>query len=279
MTSLVLEGGSLRGIFTAGVLDAFLENDIEFDYVIGVSAGISNAASYISKQKGRNMEILRRYRNDARYVGLNNIIKDRSIFGIDFVFKQIPHELLPFDYETFKAFPGKFLAGATNAHTGEIEYFECSKLEDPTAPFIATCSIPGMFPPVKINDEFYFDGGVSDSIPILKAIEDGNKKHVIILTQPLHFQKKLDSKTKLIMKGLKRKYPKISFRLSRRHLVYNEIIKFIHKLEDLNHAIVLQPSFAIDSMEKDINKLEAAYFEGKKVAYENMSKIKAFMKE
>lgn len=277
--SLVLEGGSFRGLFTAGVLDALGESGINIPYIVGVSAGISNAASYASGQYGRNLEIMRKYRNDPRYTGLANILKDHSIFGIEFVFEKIPNELVLFDYKKFNDYPGVFLVGATNAETGKIEYFNCKEFDKTNKPFKATCSIPGLFPPQIINNQKYFDGGVACSIPILKAIEDGCDKHIIVLTQPSSFKKRLDTKTKLAIKRVEKEYPNIAKDLKIRSKVYNVQKETCHKLASENKAIVLEPSFAIKSDENDVSKLEAAYFEGKRVAYENMCRILDFIKE
>ena len=117
MTGLVLEGGTFRGIYSAGIMDAFLEEGIEFPYVVGVSAGISNGVSYVSKQFGRNIEIMDKYRNDKRYIGVGNYKKHKSLFGLDFVYGEIPQQLIPFDYETFRQYEGKCLVGVTNAIT------------------------------------------------------------------------------------------------------------------------------------------------------------------
>ena len=125
MPGLVLEGGTMRPIFSAGAMDCLLDHNIIFPYCIGVSAGISNAVSYISRQKGRNLEILKLYRNDPRYYGKRNLLRDRSLFGIRFIFEKIPNVLVPFDHETFRDYEGKVLAGITCAETGEIEFVEC----------------------------------------------------------------------------------------------------------------------------------------------------------
>ena len=176
MPSLILEGGTLRPIFTAGILDALLDNNISFPYCIGVSAGITNGVSYLSKQKGRNLEIIMKYRNDKRYLGYGNFLKCKSLFGLDFVFDEIPNKLVPFDMDTYKKYPGKVLVGVTNAKTGETEYLDGKELDDKATLLRATCAIPIFFPVIKINNNEYYDGGLCDPIPVRKAIEDGNKK-------------------------------------------------------------------------------------------------------
>ena len=182
MPGLILEGGTFRPIFSAGVMDALLDNDIMFPYCIGVSAGITNGVSYISKQKGRNLQVLEKYRNDKRYFGMRNFFKCKSIFGLDFLFDEIPNKLLPFDMDTYQSYQGKILVGVTNAVTGETEYLDGKNLDEKTTLLRATCAIPLFFPTIKINDVPYYDGGICDPIPIRKAIADGNDKHLIILT-------------------------------------------------------------------------------------------------
>ena len=130
MPSLILEGGTLRPIFSAGVMDALLDNNITFPYCIGVSAGITNGVSYISKQKGRNLEVVTKYRNDNRYLSYRNFLRCKSIFGLDFVFDEIPNNLIPFDMDTYRKYPGKVLVGVTNAHTGKTEYLNGKDLDD-----------------------------------------------------------------------------------------------------------------------------------------------------
>ena len=194
MPSLILEGGTLRPIFSAGVMDALLDNNITFPYCIGVSAGITNGVSYISKQKGRNLEVVTKYRNDNRYLSYRNFLRCKSIFGLDFVFDEIPNNLIPFDMDTYRKYPGKVLVGVTNAHTGKTEYLNGKDLDDKATMLRATCAIPLLFPVIKINGKEYYDGGLCDPIPIKKAIADGNTKHLIVLTQPKGYKKELSKK-------------------------------------------------------------------------------------
>ena len=194
MPSLILEGGTFRPIFTAGILDALLDNNIIFPYCIGVSAGITNGVSYISKQRGRNLEVVTKYRNNKKYFGYSNFLKCKSIFGLDFVFDEIPNKLVPFDMDTYKKYDGKILVGVTNAKTGKTEYLDGKNLDDKATMLRATCAIPVFFPVIKINGEEYYDGGICDPIPIRKAILDGNEKHLIILTRPKGYKKEFSKK-------------------------------------------------------------------------------------
>ena len=280
MPSLILEGGTFRPIFSAGVMDALLDNNIMFPYCIGVSAGITNGVSYISKQKERNLEVLKRYRNDKRYFGANNFLKSRSIFGLDFLFDEVPNKLLPFDMETYKNYEGKVLVGVTNANTGKEEYFDGKNLDEKCSILRATCAIPIFFPAIMIENTPYYDGGLCDPIPIKKAIEDGNEKHLIILTRPKEYRKKLSFNNKFLAKLFKKKYPNLVEPLLTRHIKYNDTVRFCEELEGQGKAVILRPELnhAIDSFEKDTKKLEEAYNYGYKMAVCNIDKIKQLFK-
>lgn len=276
MPSLILEGGTFRPIFSAGVMDALLDNNITFPYCIGVSAGITNGISYLSKQYKRNLDILEKYRLDKRYLSMRNFLKCKSIFGIDFVFDEIPNKLNPFDMDTYKKYEGKAFAGVTNARTGKIEYIDLKDLDDKCLPLRATCAIPFFFPAIKINDDYYYDGGLCDPIPIRKAIADGNDKHLIILTRPKEYRKELSKSNVFAAKLLKKKYPNLVEPLLTRHELYNETVEFCEELERQGKAIIIRPdaSEAIESFEKDINKIKKGWQDGYNKAIERMDEIK-----
>ena len=274
MPSLILEGGTFRSIFSAGVMDALLDNDIIFPYCIGVSAGITNGVSYISKQKGRNLEVVTKYRNDKRYLGYRNFLKCKSLFGLDFVFDEIPNKLIPFDMDTYKKYPGKVLVGVTNAKTGKTEYLDGKNLDDKATMLRATCALPIFFPVIKLNGNEYYDGGICDPIPIKKAIEDGNDKHLIILTQPKGYKKELSKKNVLVAKLLNNKYPNLKDALLNRHDSYNETVRFCEELEKQGKALILRPEFSLESFEKDVDKLKANYNHGYDLATKRINDIK-----
>ncbi|HJA41064.1 MAG TPA: patatin family protein [Firmicutes bacterium] len=274
MSSLVLEGGTFRPIFSSGVMDALLEYDILFPYIIGVSAGITHGVSYISKQKRRNLDIAEKYRNDKRYLGIRNLLKCRSIFGLDFVFDEIPNRLHPFDMNTYTAYHGRILIGVTNAKTGQAEYMDGKKLDDRCLMLRATCAIPMFFPAILIDGTPYFDGGICDPIPIRKAIQDGNQKHLIILTQIKGYEKTLNKQNIYAAKWLKRKYPAMVEPLLTRHILYNETIAFCEQLEKNGQALIIRPSQPIHSFEKDIIKLKAAYDDGFQQTLERIDEIR-----
>ncbi|MFR1926241.1 MAG: patatin family protein [Clostridium paraputrificum] len=276
MPSLILEGGTFRPIFSAGVMDALLDNNIMFPYCIGVSAGITNGVSYISKQKKRNLDILMTYRNDKRYLGLRNFLKCKSLFGLDFVYGEIPNKLSPFDMETYQKYEGKILVGVTNAITGKTEYFDGKELDDNCSILRATCAIPLFFPAIKINDSYYYDGGICDPVPIKKAIDDGNEKHLIILTRPKEYRKDLSKGNIIVSKLFRKKYPNLKEPLLTRHNHYNETIRFCEELEAQGKAVIIRPTLeqSIESFEKDVNKLRDGYNNGYKMAIENLDKTK-----
>ena len=277
MVSLVLEGGTFRPIFSAGVMDALLDNNIVFPYCIGVSAGITNGFSYFSNQKGRNIEILKKYRNDKRYLSLFNFFKCRSIFGLDFVFDELANKLFPYDFNALSNYKRKVSVGVTNANTGKTEYLDGKVKDEKYMALRATCAIPILFPAIKINGNEYYDGGLLDPIPIKKAIKDGNEKHLIVLTRPKSYRKTLGKSNKLASKIVGRKYPNLKDTFLSRHIKYNETVKFCEELEKAGKAIIIRPNEdeAIESFEKDVTKLEEAYNYGYNACIKNLEKIKA----
>ncbi|SHH66999.1 Predicted phospholipase, patatin/cPLA2 family [Clostridium collagenovorans DSM 3089] len=280
MPSLILEGGTFRPIFSAGVMDALLDNNIMFPYCIGVSAGITNGFSYLSKQKRRNLDILEQYRQDKRYLGISNYFRCKSLFGLDFVFDEIPNKLCPFDMDTFMNYEGKAVVGVTNAKTGETEYLDGKLIDDKCSMLRATCALPIFFPVIKIGENEYYDGGICDPIPIRKAIADGNEKHLIILTRPKSYRKSLSKNNIVASKLICKRYPKLKEPLLTRHIQYNKTVKFCEELEAQGKAIILRPSEegAIESFEKDIDKLRAGYNHGYNLALENLEAIKSLFK-
>jgi len=264
MTGLVLEGGAFRGLFTAGVLDALLDIKAEIKYVVGVSAGATNAYSYVSKQRGRNLEIMERFMDDKRYISYGNLIRCKSLMDLDFVFDEIPNQHCIFDYETFYKFDGKMLAGAFNVETGDVEYFDKDLLDKRNSILRATIAIPLVFPLEKINGQYYADGGLSEPIPINKSIADGNDKNIIVLTRNDGYRKKQSKANKITYKIYKNKYPKLAKVLMDRHIKYNEQLDYCKKLEERGKAMIIRPTISMDinRFERDKNKLKAIYQNG-----------------
>ena len=276
MAAIVLEGGTFRPMFSCGAMDALMDNNIHFDYAIGVSAGITHGFSYFSKQRGRAHDIIKNYRHDKRYIGLRNYFSDRSLFGLKFAYETVGNELHPFDWDAFLSNPVKVRVGVTNAQTGEIEYLDGKKADKSYDMLKATCALPLAFPAIKVEGKQYFDGGITDSIPAKKAFEDGNGKMLIILTRTDDYVKKLSSGARIAAKLFERKYPKVSEALLKRHVMYNDEIDYCKKLEKEGRAVILRPSkeTQISSFEKDLDKMERVYQYGYNLAVENLERIK-----
>lgn len=260
---LVLEGGGMRGLYTAGILDFFLEKGLKFDHVYGVSAGAIQMTNYMSGQKGRGYRVSTQYLDCKEYMSYSNLVKTGDMFGIDMCYRKIPEELDPIDYEAFDNYPGKGYAVATNIETGRPAYFRLDNLKRDTVAIRASASLPLVSTNVVINGVPYLDGGMSDSIPIKRSIHDKNKKHVIILTRPLGYEKKPTSNMGLI-KLKYHKYPKLIEDLKLRHVRYNQMLDYIYELEAKNQVFVFRPDsiVKIDRIEKDVKKLKVLYLQG-----------------
>lgn len=281
MPALVLEGGTFRPIFSCGVMDALLAHGVHFPYVIGVSAGITDGVSYVSRQPGRNLEVLMTYRHDKRYLGLRNYLTDRSMFGLKFVFERIPNELVPFDRQTYLESPTQVVVGVTDAATGEMAYLDGKRLGPGNSLLKATCALPLVFPPITVEGRQYYDGGLCDSIPVAKAQQDGHRKMLVVLTQPEGFRKKQKPSNRAAARLLRRKYPQLVQPLLNRHKMYNDQLDRIALLEASGTAVVLRPGaeVSIDSFEKDMDKIEALYRYGYALAESRMDEIKALFSE
>ena len=217
-------------------MDALLDHDIMFDYVVGVSAGITYAISYLSRQRVRNRDVLRRDRRDSRYLGVRNLPHDHSIFGTDFVFDTIPNQLIPFDWEAYHRYKGRILVGVTNAETGRAEYLDGAKLDRTCTMLRATCAIPLYFPAVQLSGGTFYDGGVADPIPIVRSLHDGNRKNLIVLTQPKGYRKTLTRGSKFAAHALRRKYPAMTETMLARPGLYNDTVCLCRRLAEENPA-------------------------------------------
>lgn len=281
-TGLILEGGGMRGAYTSGVLKAFMDENIEFPYIIGVSAGANNGSNFISQQKERNREVFVDYVGDKNFSGFKHWLKDDSYFNMDFLFNTLPNKLVPFNYETFFNSPVTFKVCVTNAKTGQAEYF--SKDDFNNKKFVnqvlkASSSLPIISKPVRIKEELYFDGGITDSIPLDKSIEDGNKYNVVILTRNKEYRKK-GQVLGLYSKHYLRKYPKILDALERRHIKYNIDLEKIEDLEKEGFVYVFRPidEIVVGRLEKDPDRLKGLYNQGYYQAKEQMKDFKNWLK-
>ncbi|MDO5549160.1 MAG: patatin family protein [Eubacteriales bacterium] len=278
-TGLVLEGGGMRGLYTIGILDALMEYNIPFDYVIGVSAGACNGVSYVSEQQGRGYRIDCDYLKDKRYVSIQNFIKTGSMFGMDFIFREIPEKLDPFDFETFLNSPTEFVTGVTELETGKPAYF--GKLDnsyDMCTVLSASSSIPMFSPPVEFEGRLYLDGGTSDPIPFQKALKDGCDRLVIVRTRDRSYRKSPEGGALFYRRAL-RKYPGMIRCIDERHTVYNKQIECIERMERAGQAFVYAPEnpVKISRFENDIHKLDFLYRDGWKDVEHTLPQLKEFL--
>lgn len=279
---LILEGGGMRGVYTTGVLDFFMDKSLYFSYVIGVSMGACNGASYISKQRGRTKAATIDYVNDPRYLSYRNLLKYKSIFGMDFIFEEIPTKIIPFDFETFFNYEGDFVIGTTNCITGEEVYFSKSDYTDKNVLNIikASSSLPFVAKPLNINNHILMDGGLADPIPIKKSIKHGNKKNVLILTREPDYLKK-PYKFKWITSKKYPKYKGLCDALINRSSLYNETMQYISELEKSGEVFVIRPKTPpiVKRIEKDKAKMNALYLEGYKDAENSYDKLMKYLAE
>lgn len=278
---LVLEGGGMRGVYTAGVLECFLDNDLFFPYNIGVSAGAGIASSYLSRQKGRNKKVNVDFARHPEYISFRNwLFRRRGLFGMDFIFDKIPNQYVPFDFETFQEAKERFLVGATDCLTGLPVYFEKDKYDSRAFLQIlrASSSLPFMAPIIEFEGRSLLDGGITDPIPLRKSERDGNERNVLILTRTNGYLK-----AKLRLKWfLEHKYP--TYRglieaMQKRFYVYNETTSYIEKQQKNGNAFVIRPSRRpkASRIERNPKKLLELYKHGYSDAMALYPKLKEWL--
>ncbi len=259
---LILEGGGFRGIYTAGVLDFFLDSGIKFEDIYGVSAGVCNALSYISGQRGRNLDIHLSYCGDSRYAGIKNYLRDGSVFG-DFMFKTVHEELKPFDNQGFMDSGCRLTAVSSDCQTGRAVYLPVEQLPRDIPAVKASCSLPFISQMVRYEGKHLLDGGVSDAIPIAKSIADGNTKNVVIRTRSMGYRKS-SSKSSLHHHLYYPFHPALLRALSTRAVRYNHTLSLIENQRQEGNAVVITPSMnlRVDRLERNRAKLNAQYMLG-----------------
>lgn len=277
---LVVEGGGMRGVYTAGVLDYFMEKNLYFDDCYGVSAGACHISSYVSKQIGRSMKVTLDYINDKRYCSINSLIKTGDMFGVEMLYDLIPNKLELYDYDTFNKFKGNFYSVVTNCNTGKAEYMKIKDMKKDIIAVRASSSLPLLSRVVEINGEKYLDGGITDSIPIKKSIEDNHRKNVVILTRDKTYRKKKSSFSP-IFKLKYRKYPNLVNAIENRYKMYNNTLDFIEEKVKTGEVFVIQPKepVHISRVEKDKTKLKELYDKGYNDAKECYEDLIKFIKE
>lgn len=278
---LILEGGAMRGLFSAGVIDVLMEHNIDFDAIVGVSAGAAFGCNYKSKQIGRAIRYNKRFSNDKRYCSVGSLIKTGDLFGAEFCYHTVPNELDVFDRETFDRNPTEFFAVVTDTESGRPEYIRLEKADDKAFEWIrASASMPMVSKPVNIDGKSYLDGGMSDSIPIEFMISKGYKKNVIVLTQPREYTKQKASMLPLMKLSL-RKYPKTYDAILHRHEVYNQSRDRVFEEERLGSAFIICPGekLPIGRIEHDPEVMEKVYQLGRQAAEEKLDELRAFFRE
>jgi predicted patatin/cPLA2 family phospholipase len=271
---LILEGGGMRAVYTAGVLDFFMERELYFNHIYAVSAGSCQACSYLSKQQGRGYRTIVDYLDDKRYCSFYSLIKTGDLFGVEMCYDLIPNQLNLYDYEVFDQYEGNFYAVVTNCSTGKSEYIKINDMHRDIIAIRASSSLPLVSRNVAIGDQEYLDGGISDPIPLAKSLQDGNRKNVVILTQSEGYTKKADS-TMPLLKLRYRKYPQLVKSMETRHMKYNETLLSIQEEEKKGNAFVIRPSLPpnIGRTEKNIKKLQDLYemgYENAKASYKDL---------
>jgi predicted patatin/cPLA2 family phospholipase len=275
---LVLEGGGMRGVYTAGVLDYLMEQELYYPYVVGVSAGACNATSYISRQIGRNRKVTVDFIGDPRYLSYRNLLKEKSMFGMKFIFDEIPRRLVPFDFDTFFSSPQQFVVGAMDVRTGEAVYYTKETAKDDMMAIVqASSSLPFISRPVVRDGRELMDGGICDPIPVRKSLAEGNERNVIVLTQVKSYRKR-PFQWGWLARRVYPKYRGLIEVLSNRHHTYNSTLEFVDELERDGKAIVIRPSvdLNVSRIEKNPAKLAALYELGYRDAERQKNVLKSW---
>ena len=266
-TALVLEGGGMRGVFTCGVLDCFMDHQIRFPYTIGVSAGACNGLSYMSRQRGRakysNIDLLDKY----NYIGLRHLLRKRNIMDFDLLFTEFPEHILPYDYDAYFSSPERYEMVTTNCLTGEANYFEEKSDKKRLIDIVrASSSLPFVCPITYVDEIPMLDGGIVDSIPLQRAMDEGYASLVVVLTRNKGYRK--ETKDIRVPSFIYRKYPRIREALNNRSLSYNKQLEMVEALEKEGRVQVIRPlePVTVDRIERNVNKLTTFYEEGYRCA-------------
>lgn len=279
-TALILEGGALRSFFTCGVLDVFMENNIYFPCVCGVSAGALTAVSYLSRQIGRTAKVNLDYVNDKRFMSLHSFIKNKMYFNFDFLFGEITHELVPLDYDTFYSSEQKFITFTTDCNTGKSVAHSNKTSDDILHTCKASASMPLLSKMFTIGDSEHLDGGITSPIPYQWAIDNGFEKIVVVLTRDISYRKKpLSSAIKKLQNCKYKQYPKLVESLNSQPQLYNDTVEKIIELEQQNKIFVLRPNepVKVKRTEKDTKKLSELYDIGKSITQSRLNEMLEYL--
>ncbi len=274
---LVLEGGGMKGVYTSGVLDFFLDKGLEFRSCYGVSAGACSLCSYLSKQRGRAYHVIVDYLEDKNYCGIYSLLRTGDLFGAEMCYHTIPEKLYPYDYDTYNQYQGTFYSVITNIETGKPEYIPIKDMKKDIEAVRASASLPLVSRNVEWKGGLYLDGGLSDAIPLRQSMKDGNRKNVVIMTKEAGYRRAPSSMTGPI-KLRYRKYPAVYKLMKNRHNAYNKTLDFIDRQVKAGNTFLIQPKQKsnVGRIEKDKKKLEALYREGYRdgrACYESLLKF------
>ena len=278
---IVLEGGAMRGLFTAGVLDVFMENGIRFDSAVGVSAGACFGSNLKSEQTRRSIRYNLRFAKDKRYCSVRSLIKTGDMFGAEFCYHTIPDELDEFDVDTFESSPMDFWVVATDIETGKAVYHKLKDLDYDELEWLrASASMPLASRIVEVGGRRMMDGGISDSIPLRFMQHIGMKKNVVILTQPRGYIKR-QTKAVPMLKAVYKNYPLFVKACSDRHKMYNRELAYIRKAEQSGNTLVIAPpkKLPIGHIEHDEENLQRVYLIGRQVGIEKLKEVRKFLSE
>ena len=279
-TGIVFEGGANRTVFSMGVADALLEADIKTDYLVGSSAGIAYGVNFASKQKGRVLQIFRQYVKDKRYMGARHMLnrKNKCYFNLDFTYREIPNELVPFDFEEYKKYPSTPEAAVANMLTGETDYIPVDANDKEFNALRASCALPLLFPIIYVDGIPYMDGGLSDPVPYNRAFSKGCDKLIVVLTREKGYHKGPEG-MQWLLKHKYSEYPNFLKVIENRPEVYNNQRKELLKLEKEGKVFLIMPESTKDfsRTEKNMDVLQAMYDDGYNKMKSRVEELKEFL--
>ncbi|SET03092.1 Predicted phospholipase, patatin/cPLA2 family [Oceanobacillus limi] len=279
--NLVLEGGGMRGAYTAGVLDFFHDKEIKFPLISTTSSAAIIGSSYVSNQRGRNYKILEQISSNKHSISFSRMIRHKELFNMEFIFQKLSGELIPLNFEDFLASPSKLVVGTTDLDTGKPNYHETFMSKSDLLTIIrASCSLPILAPSITYNQTKLMDGGIADNIPIKPSIESGNTKHVVVLTRNKGYIKKA-TKLNWLFKRVYRNHPEFLKLLSNRHELYNETMQQILDMEKRGEVFIIQPKKPLKGsrIERNREKLRLLYNQGYEEAENSFLDLKHFLHE
>lgn len=278
---LILEGGGMKGIYTAGVLDFFMDKEILFSDCYGVSAGACHLCNYMSGQRGRSLRISVNYLDMKQYCGAWSLLRTGDLFGVDMSYSLIPNYLDPYDFDAASAYEGRAFAVATDIKTGKPAYLPIKNLREDIRAVRASSSLPLVSRNVEIDGSYYLDGGISDPIPVRQSMRNGNRKNVIIMTKEEGFVRQPVGAELALIRARYLRYPKVYELMRERHLTYNATVQFIEEKQKKGELFVIRPKqkSEVGRIEKDREKMKALYEEGYRDAQECYAALMEYLIE